>query len=133
MSALPLLVGFALPLGFVPGDAGKLPAPTPGYTVDYGVGQDDEPDTYSFYVVASHERLADLIERAFDLLPEKVYGIVEIGSRDAYRPLDVYLGEEPIPPRRFRASWRRYESFLLEDGSIGSGAIDDVDAHFFFV
>ncbi|MCP3902375.1 MAG: hypothetical protein GY715_01970 [Planctomycetes bacterium] len=114
--------GFALPLGFVPGDMDKLPVPTPGYTLDYVVGEDDEPDTYSFYVVTSHEQLARLIERVFELLPDEVHGIVEIGSRDAYRSLDVYLAEETIRIEEFLDGWHRFESFLLEDGSIGSGA-----------
>jgi hypothetical protein len=114
--------GFALPLGFVPGDMDKLPVPSPGYTLDYVVGEDDEPDTYSFYVVTSHEQLARLTERVFELLPDEVHGIVEIGSRDAYRSLDVYLAEETIRIEEFLDGWHRYESFLLEDGSIGSGA-----------
>jgi len=114
--------GFALPLGFVPGDMDKLPVPTPGYTLDYVVGEDDDPDTYSFYVVTSHEQLARLTERVFELLPEEVHGIVEIGSRDAYRSLDVYLADEPIRVEEFLDGWHRFESFLLEDGSIGSGA-----------
>jgi hypothetical protein len=111
--------GFALPLGLVPGD---IQAPNQGYTVDYTPGEDDEPDTYLFHVVVSHERLAQIIDRAFSLLPEEVYGIVEIGSRDAYRTADVYMAQEPVSAREFRAGWKRYEAFLLEDGSIAAGA-----------
>ncbi|MDY7107155.1 MAG: hypothetical protein SYC29_00820 [Planctomycetota bacterium] len=110
---------FALPLGLVPGD---VDPPQQGYTVDYAAGEDDEPDTYLFHVVVSHERLAPLLERAFALLPRDVYGIVEIGSRDAYRSADVYMGQEPIPRDEFRAGWKQYQPFLLEDGSIGAGA-----------
>ncbi len=47
--------GFALPLGIAPG---KLEAPMSGYTIAYATGVDDEPDTYSFYVAVSHERIA---------------------------------------------------------------------------
>lgn len=111
--------GFALPLGLVPGD---IRAPEQGYTVDYTAGEDDEPDTYLFHVVVSHERLVPLIDRAFTLLPEQVYGIVEIGSRDAYRTADVYMAQEPITLAQFRDGWKRYEAFLLEDGSIAAGA-----------
>ena len=111
--------GFMLPLGLVPGD---IQAPNQGYTVDYTPGEDDEPDTYLFHVVVSHERLAQIIDRAFSLLPEEVYGIVEIGSRDAYRTADVYMAQEPVSVREFRAGWKRYEAFLLEDGSIAAGA-----------
>jgi len=111
--------GFMLPLGLVPGD---IQAPNQGYTVDYTPGEDDEPDTYLFHVVVSHERLGRIIDRAFSLLPEEVYGIVEIGSRDAYRTADVYMAQEPVSVREFRAGWKRYEAFLLEDGSIAAGA-----------
>ena len=93
--------GFALPLGLVPGESARVVAPTPGYTIDFHTGEDEEPDSYTIYAVASHERVADLVERMFDLLSDEVCGIVEIGSRDAYRTLDVYMAQEPtshVPP-----------------------------------
>lgn len=116
--------GFAFALGVSPSAAGKLRPPLQGYTVSYVGGQEDEPDTYSFCVVVSHERLAGLLKRAFDLLPDHVYGIVEIGSRDAYRTTDVFVGleNEPISLDRFRRVWAQYQPFLLEDGSIAAGA-----------
>jgi hypothetical protein len=115
--------GFALPLGIAPAP-GQMRPPVQGYTVSYMAGQDDEPDTYSFHVVVSHERLAPIVHRAFELLPDHVYAIVEIGSRDAYRSTDVYIGqaEEPISIDEFRRVWDKYEPFLLEDGSIAAGA-----------
>jgi hypothetical protein len=111
--------GFALPLGIAPG---PIKVPTPGYTVGFASGQDDEPDTYSFYVAVSHERVAPIMRRAMELLPESVYGIVEISSRDAYRPVDVFIGQEEIPLRRFQSAWRQCEQVLLEDASIAAGA-----------
>ncbi len=112
--------GFELPLGLV---ASGVAPPTEGYTLDYTTGEGEEPDTYSFHVVVSHERLAAVIDRVFDLLPdEEVWGIVEIGSRDAYRSVDVFMAAEPITLGEFREGWRQYEPFLLEDGSIGAGA-----------
>jgi hypothetical protein len=111
--------GFALPLGIAPG---PIRVPTPGYTITYSNGKDDEPDTYSFYAAVSHERIAPVVRRALGLLPEAVYGIVEISSRDAYRPVDVYIGDREIPRRQFLASWRQCEPVLLEDASIAAGA-----------
>jgi hypothetical protein len=111
--------GFALPLGIVPG---HIRVPTPGYTVGYGSGGDDEPDTYSFYVAVSHERVGPILRRAMELLPDSVYGIVEISSRDAYRAVDVYVGRDEIPLRRFLDAWRWCEPILLEDASIAAGA-----------
>jgi hypothetical protein len=66
--------------------------------------------------------LRDVLNKAFALLPEQVYGIVEIGSRDAYRTTDVFLGDELIPRSEFRRIWSQFEPFLVEDGSVAAGA-----------
>ncbi len=111
---------FSLPLGILPG---RVQAPVEGYTIAYTAGEDDEPDSYSFYVTVSHERIRPILHQAFEvLLPESVFGLVEISSRDAYRSLDVFVGGDPVPKKRFLASWRQCESVLLEDGTIGAGA-----------
>jgi hypothetical protein len=73
-------------------------------------------------VVVSHERLAPLLRKAFELLPDEVYAIVEIGSRDAYRSTDVYIGQELIPTEHFLKIWRAFEPILLEDSAIAAGA-----------
>ncbi|MCH7546171.1 MAG: hypothetical protein IID30_07200 [Planctomycetes bacterium] len=111
--------GYALPLGI---DIGTLSAPEQGYTLAYTPGEDDEPDSYSFHVVVSHERVKPILHRAFGLLPDKVTGIVEAGSRDAYRSIDVFLGTTEISLEHFLESWKWYESFLLEDCYIAAGA-----------
>jgi hypothetical protein len=113
--------GFALPLGITPG---PIKVPTPGYTVGFSSGRNDEPDTYSFYVAVSHEHVSPIARRAMELLPETVYGIVEISSGDAYRPIDVYIGQEEVPLRRFLTTWRQVEPILMEDASIGRCRID---------
>ncbi len=120
--------GFALPLGIQPIaglPGGGLRAPTQGYTLTYTPGEEDDPDTYTFHIVVSHERLAELIHRAFGLLPEEVFAIVEIGSRDAYRQMDVFLGGESVTREQFLSTWRQYETILLEDASIAAGANSD--------
>ncbi len=66
--------GFALPLGLEPG---RIEAPKQGYILAYTPG-DEEPDTYAFHVVVSHERLAPLVRSVFNMLPGEVYAIVEI-------------------------------------------------------
>lgn len=114
---------FALPLGVEPG---VLPAPTQGYTLKFNPASDEGPDTYSFDVVVSHEKLQSLLHAAFDaLLPDEVFGIVEVGSRDAYRSTDVFISAEPIPKSEFIETWNAYEPVLLEDGTIGAGANSD--------
>ena len=111
--------GFALPLGIWPGD---ITPPTVGYTIGYSTGEDNEPDTYSFYVAVSHERVASIVDSVFSLLPTKVCAIVEISSRDAYRQTDIFLSREPISRDDFLTTWRRWQPVLHEDGSIAAGA-----------
>ena len=111
--------GFALALGIAPGN---VTPPTVGYTVAYTSGHDDEPDTYSFYVAVSHERVAPILAIVFSLLPEEVCAIVEISSRDAYRQTDVFLSYEEISREDFLRTWDQWEPILLEDGSIAAGA-----------
>ena len=122
---------FALPMGIVPKPGRHLEPPVQGYTVAYAPADEEQSDTYSFHVVVSHERLKPLLDDAFNLLPDKVYGIVEIGSRDAYRSTDVFIGEsdDPMPLDEFRRIWAHYEHFLLEDGTIAAGANSE-DPHF---
>lgn len=110
---------YQLPLGV---RETKLPPPTQGYTVRFQEGKNDEPDTFLFHAVVSHDRLRPLIDAAFNLLPKEVTPVVEIGSRDAYRMVDVYLGEEPMPLVEFLRTWYDFEEILLEDVTIGVGA-----------
>ncbi len=113
--------GFALALGIAP-RPGRLKAPQQGYTVSFVPARDDEPDTYSFHAVVSHEKVAPLVRHAFEFLPDEVFAIVEIGSRDAYRSTDTYISDEPISRDDFLEAWRDYEPFLLEDSCIAAGA-----------
>lgn len=114
------LGNYQLPLGVA---ATALPEPTQGYTVRYQEGtSEDEPDTYVFHVVVSHDKLRPIVDAAFNLLPREVTPVVEIGSRDAYRLVDTYLGEEPMPLVEFLRTWYEFEDILLEDVTIGCGA-----------
>ena len=111
--------GFALALGITAAD---ITPPAVGYTIAYTAGRDEEPDTYSFYVAVSHERVAPILTKVFTLLPETVSAIVEISSRDAYRQTDVFLSRQELTGHEFLDTWRTWQSILLEDGSIGAGA-----------
>ncbi|HWB20840.1 MAG TPA: hypothetical protein VG711_11100 [Phycisphaerales bacterium] len=111
--------GFAMPLGIVPAD--KV-TPQQGYTLKYQDDQEDLPPTYTFHVVVSHERVSEILLAVFQLLPDKLFAIVEIGSRDAYRSTDTFLSTVPISKADFLRTWVKYEKFLLEDGSIAAGA-----------
>jgi len=110
---------YQLPLGVA---ETNLHEPKQGYIVRFQEGSEEEPDTYIFHAVVSHERLRPLVDAAFNLLPKEVTPVVEIGSRDAYRSIDTYLGEEPMPLVEFLRTWYEYEEILLEDVTIGLGA-----------
>ncbi len=114
-----VVAGYALPLGI---EAVDFVPPTTGFTLAYTPGEEDEPDTYAFHVVVSHEKLRPLILKAFTLLPDEVTPIVEIGSRDAYRTVDVYFSDDGVSKSEYLRIWKRYEGVVLEDASIGVGA-----------
>jgi hypothetical protein len=113
---------FRWPLGLVGDD---LPEPVQGYTLTLSEATDSSPEAFTFHIVVSHEQLAALVGRLLDLLPDEVFGIAELGSRDAYRSLDTFLSAETITWERFRYAWDHYQQFLLEDCSIGVGANSD--------
>lgn len=120
----------AFALGLLPKD---LPLPCEGYVVDYVTAEGDEPDGYHFHVTISHERLDEVLERLFQLLSGEVFPILELGSRDAYRAVDVWMAPEPITRTEFLRTWADYRGFLLEDGTVSAGANCDEPAVEIFV
>ena len=114
--------GFQLPLGV---EAVGLPQPNQGYTLEYNAAEREEADSYSFHVVVSHEGVRSVLHPAFTLLPEEIFPVIEVGSRDAYRSIDVFSASAPVPKRDFLEIWAEFESFLLEDATIGAGASAD--------
>jgi hypothetical protein len=114
--------GFLLPLGV---EAFGLPKPTEGYTLEYNALEQEGADSYSFHVVASHEHVRTVLHAALMLLPFEVYPIVEVGSRDAYRSIDVFSATGAINKRDFLEIWAEFEGFLLEDATIGAGVSAD--------
>ncbi|MCH2145614.1 MAG: hypothetical protein MK082_10805 [Phycisphaerales bacterium] len=111
--------GFQLPLGV---EAVGLPCPTQGYTLEYNAAEVEDADSYSFHVVASHEHVRTILHAALTLLPSEVFPVVEVGSRDAYRSIDVFSAGVPTAKRDFMKVWSEFEPFLLEDAQIGAGA-----------
>ncbi len=113
---------YQLPLGV---ERASLPEPVQGYVLTSVPETDREPATWLFQVCVSHERLRTVADAAFNLLPRKVTAVVEIGSRDAYRSVDVYVTnseEGSASLVEFLRTWYEFEEFLLEDVSIGAGA-----------
>ncbi|MDA0802416.1 MAG: hypothetical protein O2819_01475 [Planctomycetota bacterium] len=119
---------FQLPLGLEPVD---LPEPVQGFVLDYVPGEEDPvtgevtPDTYSFQVTVSHERILPIYRNAVQLLGDEVTPVIEVGSRDAFRSLDVFMTPEPIPVGDFLRGFGQYRAVLMEDANIGIGANSD--------
>ena len=78
------------------------------------------PEVQSYTIVVSHEFVRPLLMELMRSLPRQVAGILELGSRDAYREVDVFLGP-PIPAGLFRGTWDLFEPIFLEDASFGVG------------
>jgi hypothetical protein len=84
-------------------------------------GEDDGPPTLTWTIVVSHEVVRPLLMDLMRLLPDMVTGIIELGSRDAFRAVDVYLSREPVHLDRFRGAWDLFEPILLEDATLAVG------------
>lgn len=111
--------GYAFPLGIVPADG---LVPRQGWTMHWTTGEGDLDDCCTFHVVQSLDRLAVLLDAFFLLLPEQgLYGILELGSRDAYRAIDIFIGEDGIDRARFLETWRLFEPIFLEDAGLAVG------------
>lgn len=116
-----VLDGYVFPLGVIP-----VPGlvPREGWCVDWNETEGEACCT--FHVVASLDRLAPLLHDALELLPEsEVFGILELGSRDAYRTVDVYLGARGMERSKFLETWALYEPLLLEEASLAIGVNGD--------
>src|SRR6185295_6009920 len=82
--------GFQFPLGVYPIEA---LAPKAGYTLTFEAADGDNdsgeweewPDRYMFDIVVSAERLEPLCRRLFSILPGRIYPILDLLGRDAYR------------------------------------------------
>ena len=109
--------GFVFPLGLRPAPG---VVPCVGWSVEWH--EHDGEGCCTFHVVTSFEQLRPLLKDAFMLLPEReVFGILELGSRDAYREVDVYLGSRGITRASFLQIWEVFEPILLEDASLAVG------------
>jgi hypothetical protein len=114
--------GHAFPLG-VAGGGGRPEAW--GWCRTNRPSQDEHPASLTWTVVVSHEKVRPLLMDFFRLMPDAVVGILELGSRDAYRAVDVFLSRSTIDTERFRGAWDLFEPILLEDATLAVGVIGE--------
>lgn len=130
--------GFAFPLGVYPVE--KM-TPVPGYSLDFepADGDDDDgeweewPDRYVFDVVVAADRIESLLRALFGLFPGRVYPILDVLGRDAYREIDPYIAYDKVGLDRFIDAFRRFRAFFLEDGMCGFGLMSDEPFVYVFV
>ena len=109
--------GFQYPLGI---EAGGWRPRAIGWSRELVPADERGPETHFHIVAVSHERVRPLIRELMTLMPPRVSAALELGSRDAYREVDVYIGDW-IERDRFLGAWQCVEPILLEDASIGVG------------
>lgn len=110
--------GHAFPLGIA---GGAVRPEAHGWFRLERPADDEHPASLTWTIVASHEVVRPLVMDLFRLLPEMVTGIVELGSRDAFRAVDVFLSRGPVHVDRFRGAWDLFEPVLLEDPTLAVG------------
>ncbi len=126
------------PLGVYPVEPMQ---PVQGYTLTFepSDGDDDEgdweewPDRYVFDAVISAERVEPLCRMLFSLMPGRVFPILDVIGRDAYREIDPFVAYEPIALDRFLDAVRAFRGFFFEDGMCGFGAMSQEPFFYVFV
>jgi hypothetical protein len=128
---------FAFPLGAYPVEAME---PRPGYSVLFEPADGDNdgeweewPDRYVFDIVISAERVESLVRHLMSLLPGRIFPILDVLGRDAYREVDPYVSYELLGLDRLTDVVRRFPAFFFEDGLVGFGAMSDDPFMYLFV
>lgn len=128
---------FAFPLGSYPVEELN---PSPGYSVQFEPADGDAdgeweewPDRYVFDIVISAERLESLVRHLLTLMPGRVYPILDVLGRDAYREIDPYVSYELMGLDRLTDMVRKFPAFFFEDGLVGFGAMSDDPFMYVFV
>lgn len=81
------------------------------------------PDRFMYDIVLSASRLRPFCRVLFEILPGRVYPILDVLGRDAYREIDPYLAYDPVGIEKFLDGVIRYADWLYEDGLAGFGAM----------
>lgn len=114
--------------------------PLQGYSVEFEASDGDNegeweewPDRYVLDIVITAERVEALVRHLLTLLPGRVYPILDILGRDAYREVDPYVSYELLGVDRLTDAVRRFRAFFFEDGLVGFGAMSDDPFMYLFV
>jgi hypothetical protein len=130
--------GFSFPLGVYPVEPMH---PRAGYRADFEPsdggeedGQWEEwPDRYVYEIVITAERLEPLVRSLLSLMPGRIYPILDVLGRDAFREVDPYISYDLVGMDRVLDALRRYRGYFFEDGLCGFGAMSDEPFMYLFV
>ncbi|MBK7405007.1 MAG: hypothetical protein IPJ41_10330 [Phycisphaerales bacterium] len=127
----------AFPLGTYPVED---MVPIQGYSIEFEAADGDNegeweewPDRYVLDIVITADRVEALVRHLLTLLPGRVYPILDVLGRDAYREVDPYVSYELLGLDRLTDAVRRFRAFFLEDGLVGFGAMSDEPFIYLFV
>ena len=84
----------------------------------------------SWHIVVDRHVLPKLLQELWPLLGRSstpVFPVVELGSRDAFRAVDTFVGADPLPLADFLSTVQNLQKLLLEDAHLAFGAYSDED------
>lgn len=113
-----------------PIDGDDLAPSGPG---DLGDEWEAWPDRYVFDAVVPADRIQSLLRSLIQLMPSRIYPILDVMGHDAFREIDPYISYELIGQDKFIDALRRFGPFFFEDGLVGFGAMSDDPFFYVFV
>ncbi|MCA9289017.1 MAG: hypothetical protein KDA05_10560, partial [Phycisphaerales bacterium] len=124
------IAGFKFPLGVYPIEP---MTPRPGFIMNFEAADGDNdtgdweewPDRYAFEAVVSADRIESLCRLCFQLLPPRVFPILDVIGHDAYREIDPYISRTLLGTDWLLDAVRACRPFFFEDGMCGFGALSD--------
>lgn len=91
------------------------------------------PDRYMYDIVITAERLEPLCRALFTLLPGRIFPILDVMGRDAFREIDPYVSYDLLGLDRFTDAIRAFRDFFYEDGLVGFGAMSEEPFYYVFI
>lgn len=130
--------GMSFPLGVYPIEPLE---PRQGYLSQFEAADSDEtsgeweewPDRYMYDIVITAERLEPLCRALFTLLPGRIFPILDVMGRDAFREIDPFVSYDLLGLDRFTDAVRAFRDFFYEDGLVGFGAMSEEPFFYVFV
>lgn len=105
----------------------------PADSEDTAADWEEWPDRYMYDIVITSERLEPLCRSLFTLLPGRIFPILDVMGRDAFREIDPYVSYDLLGLDRFTDAVRAFRDFFYEDGLVGFGAMSEEPFFYVFI